>query len=76
MKLLFLLIVSVTCVVCSPIQERIYQLHILLFFCKIALARIILLVTAPLTLEDSPSRIPGEYVVVLKEGIEDEKCKL
>ena len=36
----------------------------------------ILLVTAPLTLEDSPSRILGEYVVVLKEGIENEKGML
>lgn len=31
------------------------------------------LYTAPLILEDSASRIPGEYVVVLKDGIEDEK---
>ena len=46
------------------------------FFCRMALARKILFVVAPLTLEDSPSRIAGEYVVVLKEGIEDEKCEL
>jgi hypothetical protein len=50
MQLLFLLTVSVACVICSPIQQL-----------------------APLTLEDSASRIPGEYVVVLKEDIEDER---
>ena len=30
-------------------------------------------IAAPLTLEDSTSRIPGEYVVVLKDGIGDDE---
>ena len=28
------------------------------------------IVPAPLTLEDSPTRVPGEYVIVLKEDMD------